>query len=186
VASFVGRTRELAQLGDQLDIVRRGGRTPAVSRPHPWPPTHRQEPLAEVFAERSGLPYLVFQAARSSTLRVRTPTLPRPSASSLPNASSLQAEPRSLTVRWRFSLVHYQPTTSRRVLDELRGSWRLSLAVRVSSSGCGSAALTSTCAASAAGSDLAMMEQLTKPDQPFHGRGTEIILQALTLVTSAR
>lgn len=30
------------------------------------------------------------------------------------------------------------------------------------------------------GSDLAMMEQLTKPDQPFHGRGAEVILRALT------
>lgn len=185
MASFIGRTRELAQLDDQLGIVRRGGRDASgVAVLIRGRRRIGKSRLAEVFAERSGLPYLVFQAARSSTPeRAYADLAASIAASSLPNAViAAGQEPRSLTAALALlagALPTDQPAVV--VLDEI--PWLL----EVVPGGAGELQRVWDQLLSRRpvlllllGSDLAMMEQLTKPDQPFHGRGTEIILRALT------
>ena len=55
MANFVGRTRELAQLGDQVGIVRRGGRDASgVAVLMRGRRRIGKSRLAEVFAEGSG------------------------------------------------------------------------------------------------------------------------------------
>ena len=100
MASFIGRTRELAQLYDQLGIVRRGGRDASgVAVLIRGRRRIGKSSLAEVFAERSGLTYIVLQAARSSTPeRAYADLAASIAASSLPNAViAAGQEPRSLT-----------------------------------------------------------------------------------------
>lgn len=182
---FVGRTRELSQLGDQLEVVRRGGRdSRGVAVLLRGRRRIGKSRLAEVFAERARLPYLVFQAARSSTPeRAYADLAASIAASSLPNAAiAAGQEPRSLTAALALlagALPADQPAVV--VLDEL--PWLL----EVVPGGAGELQRVWDQQLSRRpvlllllGSDLAMMEQLTGPDQPFHGRGTEMILRALT------
>lgn len=185
MSHFVGRTRELAMLDDQLGVVRHGRRdSSGVAVLLRGRRRIGKSRLAEVFAERSGLPYVVFQAARASTPeRAYADLAAAVAASSLPNASIAQGqEPRSLTAALALlaaALPADQPSVV--VLDEL--PWLLD----VVPGGAGELQRVWDQQLSRRpvlllllGSDLAMMEQLTKPDQPFHGRGTEMVLQALT------
>jgi AAA+ ATPase superfamily predicted ATPase len=181
----VGRTRELTQLGEQLEIVRRGGRdAQGVAVLMRGRRRIGKSRLAEVFTERSGLPHLVFQAARSSTPeRAYADLAAAIAASSLPNAViAAGQEPRSLTAALTL-LAGALPADQLAVvvLDEL--PWLLD----VVPGGAGELQRVWDQHLSRRpvlmlllGSDLAMMEHLTKPDQPFHGRGTEMVLRALT------
>ena len=185
MARFVGRDQQLARLEDQLDIVRRGGRDASgVAVLLRGRRRIGKSRLAEVFAERSGLPRLVFQAARSSTPeRAYADLAAAIASSSLPNAIvAAGQEPRSLTAA--LGLLGAALPTDRPavvVLDEL--PWLL----EVVPGGAGELQRVWDQQLSRRpvlllllGSDLAMMEHLTKPDQPFHGRATEMVLQALT------
>ncbi len=185
MAKFVGRVRELALLDGQLDVVRRGGRDASgVAVLLRGRRRIGKSRLAEVFAERSELPYLVFQAARSSAPeRAYADLAAAIAASSLPNAAiAVGQEPRSLTAALALlagALPTDQPAVV--VLDEL--PWLL----EVVPGGAGELQRVWDQQLSRRpvlllllGSDLAMMEHLTKPDQPFHGRGAEMILEALT------
>ncbi len=185
MANFIGRARELAQLDDQLEIVRRGDRDArGVAVLMRGRRRIGKSRLAEVFAERSRLPYLVFQAARGSTPeRAYADLAASIAASSLPNAAIATAQqPRSLTAALTLlagALPTDQPAVV--VLDEI--PWLLEAVP----GGAGELQRVWDQQLSRRpvlllllGSDLAMMEQLTKPDQPFHGRGVEMILKALT------
>ena len=185
MTSFIGRTRELALLDDQLDIVRRGGRDArGVAVLIRGRRRIGKSRLAEVFAERADVPYIVFQAARRSTPeRAYADLAAAIAASSLPNAAVAAGnEPRSLTAALTL-LAAALPTDGPSVviLDEL--PWLL----EVLPGGAGELQRVWDQQLSRRpvlllllGSDLAMMEHLTKPDQPFHGRGAELVLRALT------
>lgn len=182
---FVGRTRELAALEAQLDVVRkakrddrgvavmiRGRRRVGKSR------------LVNEFIERSGLPHVYFQAARhappSEELALLSDTI---AASSLPGALVAAGNrPSSLTAALTL-LGAALPTDSPSVvvIDEV--PWLLEGIAG------GAGELQRVWDANFSrrpvlllllGSDLAMMEQLTAPDQPFYGRATELVLDPLT------
>lgn len=92
MSHFIGRIRELSMLDDQLGVVRHGRRdSSGVAVLLRGRRRIGKSRLAEVFAERSGLPYVVFQAARASTPeRAYADLAAAVAASSLPNASIAQ------------------------------------------------------------------------------------------------
>lgn len=182
---FVGRTRELGELHSLLRAVERGRRadrgTALLLRGRRRIGKSR---LVSEFVERSGRPYVWFQAARSAPLADE----PRQFAdaiagSTLPGAAlAAGMRPSDLTAALRLlaaTLPDDRPSIV--VIDEL--PWLL----ESSPGGAGElqrvwdAELSrKPVLALLVGSDLAMMEELARPDRPFFGRATEMVLDPLT------
>lgn len=182
---FVGRTRELAALTRQLDLVRagtwadrgaavllRGRRRVGKSR------------LVAELVERSGLPSVTFQAAKGAPVERELGLLAEAVAcSDLPGADLARSnEPSTLTAALTLLAAALpDDTPSVVVLDE--APWLLEQIA----GGAGELQRVWDTRLSRKpvlllllGSDLAMMERLTAPDQPFYARGTELVLDPLT------
>ena len=182
---FVGRARELDALGAQLDVVRRGGRADrGVAVLVRGRRRVGKTRLASEFAARSGAPTVYFQAARGSAVSEELALFADAVATSgLPGAAIAQGN-RPTTLTGALTLLAAalpDDAPSIVVLDEipwllegfpggageLQRAWDTRLA--------GKPVLLLLL-----GSDLAMMERLTGPDQPFYARATEMVLGPLT------
>lgn len=182
---FVGRARELGLLEDQLQVVRAGDRADrGVAVLIRGRRRVGKSRLVEEFARRANAPYVHFQAARGAPLArelglfagaIATSTLPSADLAAGNNPTSLTAaftllagalpdEMPSIVVidevPWLLEGIDGGAGELQRVWDT-RLSRKPVLLLLL-------------------GSDLATMEQLTGPDQPFHGRGTEMVLDALS------
>lgn len=181
---FVGRTRELAALDAQLDVVRAGKRAdPGVAVMVRGRRRVGKSRLVNEFIERSGLPHVYFQAARHAPLDQELALLSDTiAASGLPGAAVAAGNrPSNLTAALTLlgaALPADSPSVV--VLDE--APWLLEGVAG------GSGELQRVWDTSLSrkpvlllllGSDLAM-EQLTAPDQPFHGRAAQMVLDPLT------
>ena len=183
--AFVGRSRELGELDAQLDTVRAGLRADrGVAVLMRGRRRIGKSRLANEFAQRSGLPYVYFQAAKGAPVGRELRTFAGDIAdSTLPDASVARGvQPATLTAALTMlalALPDDQPSIV--IIDEipwllegieggageLQRVWDNRLAKK-------------PILALLLGSDLAMMEQLTAPDQPFFARATEMVLDALT------
>ncbi|MBU6212875.1 MAG: AAA family ATPase [Actinomycetales bacterium] len=182
---FVGRQRELAELRLLLETIRRGQRADrgiaVLLRGRRRVGKSR---LVTEFIARSGLPSVYFQAARGSEFSLELSEFADTIASSSLPGAALAAgnRPTSLTAALTLlaaALPDESPAIA--VIDEapwllegiaggageLQRVWDRTLA-------------TKPVLLLLLGSDLAMMESLGSPDQPFHGRATEMVLDALT------
>lgn len=182
---FVGRERELDDLRTQLRAVAagtrdargiavlvRGRRRVGKSR------------LAEEFVDRANVPHVTFQAARHAPTDQELAGIAEAIASSnLPDAVVAAGNtPANLTAALTLlaaALPDDRPSVV--VLDEV--PWLL----EGIPGGAGELQRAWDRALSRKpvlllllGSDLAMMEQLTQADQPFHGRAVEMVLRALS------
>lgn len=182
---FVGRAAELDELGALLADVKRGGRADrgqaVLLRGRRRVGKSR---LVSEFIDRSGLPAVYFQAARGAESTAEFVQLAAAVATSnLPNARVAEGnQPTTLTAALTLlaaALPSDAPSIA--VLDEV--PWLL----EGIPSGAGELQRVwdRTLAAKPVlllllGSDLAMMEALTAPDAPFHGRGKEMVLDVLT------
>lgn len=188
---FVGRERELGELETMLATVRRGGRadagTAVLLRGRRRVGKSR---LATELIRRSGPPSVYFQAARHAPVEDELALLAEQIATSdLPDADVATGQrPTSLTAALRLlarALPHDTPAVV--VLDELpwlleqipggpgelQRAWDRDLSQR-------------PVLLLLLGSDLAMMEALDGPDQPFHGRATPMVLDVLSPADVAR
>lgn len=183
--NFVGRKRELKELSGILDVVRRGGRADrGVAVMLRGRRRVGKSRLVSEFVEHAGLPHVYFQAARGApSTRELALFAEAISTSSLPGAAVAEGnQPASLTAALNLlaaALPSDVPSIA--VIDEvpwllesieggageLQRVWDKSLAAK-------------PVLVLLLGSDLAMMEQLTRSDQPFYGRATEMVLDALT------
>ena len=182
---FVGRARELDALGGHLDVVRRGGRADrGVAVLVRGRRRVGKTRLASEFAARSGAPTLYFQAARGAAVSEELALFADAvAASDLPGAAIAQGN-RPTTLTGALTLLAAalpDDAPSVVVLDEvpwlleafpggageLQRAWDTRLA--------GKPVLLLLL-----GSDLAMMERLTGPDQPFYARATEMVIGPLT------
>ncbi|BDO41188.1 DUF234 domain-containing protein [Cellulomonas sp. NTE-D12] len=185
MSGFVGRTRELGLLSEQLDAVRRGGRdargAAVLLRGRRRVGKSR---LVEELAARSEVPYVVFQAAKGAgPEREYAELATAVAASTLPDAS-LAADNRPATLTAALTLLAAALPDDRPsivVLDEV--PWLL----EGIAGGAGELQRVWDRMLSRKpvllmllGSDLSMMEALTAPDAPFHGRGTEMVLEPLS------
>ncbi len=185
MGGFVGRTRELDDLRAQLDVVAAGDRdargVAVLVRGRRRVGKSR---LAEDFAHRSGVPHMTFQATRGAPVEQEYAAIAAAvAASNLPGAGIASGNtPRTFGAALALlaaALPDDQPSVV--VLDEvpwllegipggageLQRAWDRTLSRR-------------PVLLLLLGSDLAMMEQLTRPEQPFHGRGVEMVLDALS------
>ena len=183
-AQFVGRAQELRSLEERLRsvasgrgddgkaVLLRGRRRIGKSR------------LVTEFIERSGLPSFYYQAARHSPVRDQLRGLVDAlAASTLPGASIARGvQPESLTAALRL-VVAALPSDSKAIMvldeipwllegipggaSELQRVWDHELA--------GKPVLMILL-----GSDLSMMKELSAHDQPFYGRGREMVLRGLS------
>jgi len=183
--AFVGRSRELGELNAQLTTVRNGLRADrGVAVLLRGRRRIGKSRLANEFAQRSGLPYVYFQAAKGAPVARELGAFAADIANStLPDASAARGvQPATLTaaltmlalalpddqpsiviideIPWLLEGIQGGPGELQRVWDN-RLSKKPVLALLL-------------------GSDLAMMEQLTAPDQPFFARATEMVLDPLT------
>lgn len=181
--AFVGRTRELDELHGQLEVVRastradrgvavllRGRRRVGKSR------------LASELVARSGLPHVYFQAARGAPPAQELDLLARAVAgSTLPHAAVAEGNtPSTLTAALTLLAAALPDSPSVVVLDE--APWLL----EGFPGGAGELQRVWDTLLSAKpvlllllGSDLMLMAHLSAPDQPFHGRATEMVLRPL-------
>ena len=188
---FVGRRRELAELDSHLETVRRGRRAdPGVAVMLRGRRRVGKSRMVSEFLQRSGVPYVYFQAARGAPAEQELALFAAALAESgLPGAELAAGNtPRTLTSALTL-LSGAVPADAPSIvvideipwlLENIRGGagelqrvWDGRLA-------------TKPVLLLLLGSDLAMMEQLTKPDQPFFGRATEMVLDALSPSTSGR
>ncbi|WP_164545046.1 ATP-binding protein [Antribacter gilvus] len=182
---FVGRDRELRALEHELETVRSGRRLDrGVAVMLRGRRRIGKSRLAAEFARRSGLPYVHFQASRRTSLTEEIESLARAtSRSTLPSAQIAERLRASTLTEALENLATVLPDDqpSIVILDEL--PWLLEAATG------GSGELQRVWDLHLSrkpvlllllGSDLGMMEQLTRPDQPFFGRATEMVLHALT------
>lgn len=182
---FVGREAELDELNAHLDVVRSGRRADkGVAVLLRGRRRVGKSRLVTELIERSGLPSVYFQAARGAPLGDELAALAEAVASSgLPEAGVAAGnQPSSLTAALRLlaaALPDHSPSIV--VIDEL--PWLIEGAPG------GAGELQRAWDRYLArkpvlllllGSDLSMMEALNRPDQPFHGRGTEMVLRELT------
>lgn len=182
---FVGRTRELAALTAQLDVVRAGQRADrGVAVLVRGRRRIGKSRLAEEFVRRTGVPAVHFQAAKGAPPAAELAELVRAiSTSTLPDAA-LAAGQTPTTLTAALALLHAalpDDTPAVVVIDE--APWLLAGIA----GGAGELQRVWDARLSRkpvllllVGSDLAMMEELTAPDQPFHGRATEMVIDALT------
>jgi uncharacterized protein len=184
VAGFVGRQRELAVLDHQLDVVRRGGRADrGVAVLLRGRRRIGKSRLVTELMDRAGVPAVYWQAARHAPAAEELAGLAEAVATSeLPDAAVAEANrPASLTAALRLlaaALPDDRPAIA--VIDELpwllegipggagelQRVWDRELAGR-------------PVLLLLLGSDLRMMERLDGYDQPFHGRATPMVLEAL-------
>ncbi|MBO0609129.1 ATP-binding protein [Myceligenerans salitolerans] len=182
--AFVGRTRELAALQKHLDKVLRGTRldrgTAVMIRGRRRVGKSR---LAGEFVRRAALPYVHFQASRNTPpledlQHLRDAVVD----SSLPGSASAHGiQPTTLSAALQvLALALPDDSPSIVVIDELpwllegfaggagelQRAWDLTLSRK-------------PVLLLLLGSDLSMMESLTRHDQPFHGRAAEMVLRAL-------
>jgi uncharacterized protein len=182
---FVGRQRELAQLGDLLDLVRSGGRTGRPGRAVLIRGRRRvgKSRLVEEFAQRSSVPHVFFTAAGLSRGEELTSFAAEVASSDLPEAARfadfatpqtwdaaltllagiLPADQPSMVVFDEMPyLVEEDPSfegTLQKAFD--RSLSRLPVLLVL------------------IGSDLAMMEALNTYGRPFYQRGTEMVVPPL-------
>lgn len=183
--TFVGRQRELDELGRLVEDVRRGrreGRGIAVAL-RGRRRVGKSRLVTELIA-RVGLPSLYFQAARGADPAAELAEIADAIASSTLPAASVAARntPTSLTAALTLlaaALPEDGPSIV--VIDEipwllegipggageLQRVWDRVLAAK-------------PVLLLLLGGDLAMMENLSAADQPFHGRATEMVLDVLT------
>lgn len=182
--TFIGRAKELALLQTHLDQVRRGGR---LDKGQTVLLRGRRRvgksALVTEFVRRAGAPSVYFAAAKGAPLVDELRQLATAIAESdLPSASVARGNtPESFTAALSLLAAALpSETPSIVVLDEvpwlleglpggageLQRVWDRQLA--------GKPVLLILL-----GSDLAMMEQLSQHDQPYHGRGTELVLDPL-------
>lgn len=182
---FVGRVRELKELDAQLETVRQGQRADrGVAVLMRGRRRVGKSRLVGEFAQRSGVPHMYFQAARGAPQGRELALFAEAIATStLPGAAIAQANtPATLTGALTLlaaALPDDGPSVV--IIDEL--PWLLESI----DGGAGelqrvwdNRLAKKPVLALLLGSDLAMMEQLTKPDQPFFGRATELVLEVLT------
>lgn len=180
---FVGRTRELADLRRQLDVVIAGDRAGQGSalllRGRRRVGKSR---LVTEFAERTGLPYVYFQAARGAPAEQELAHFAEAIATStLPDADVATGNtPGTLTAALTLLATALPDTPSLVIVDEI--PWLL----QTISGGAGELQRVwdrrlarKPVLLLLLGSDLSLMEQLSAPDQPFHGRATEMVLEPL-------
>lgn len=182
---FIGRTRELDELNTQLEVVRRGTRADrGVAVMIRGRRRVGKSRLVNEFIERTGLPHAYFQAARHAPQEQEFELLAASvAASTLPGAAvAVGNRPATLTAALTL-LAAALPTDTPAVVvidevpwllegieggaGELQRTWDNLFARR-------------PVLLLLLGSDLAMMEHLTAPDQPFYGRATEMVLDPLT------
>ncbi len=181
---FTGRSAELAELAHQLEPVRLGGRTDqGTALLLRGRRRVGKSSLVTEFVKNAGVPSMYFQAARGATTTAELAHLAELiAASDLPNADVAQDnQPATLTAALSLLATALPADTpSIVVIDEapwllesipggageLQRVWDRQLARK-------------PVLLILLGSDLAMMEELSKPNQPFHGRATEMILNAL-------
>lgn len=181
---FVGRHAELDELsrlladvasGSRVDrgvaVLLRGRRRVGKSR------------LVTEFISRCGAPSMYFQAARGAPIRVELGLLTSAIAeSTLPNADlATDNHPGSITAALTL-LAAALPTDVPSVVVIDEAPWLIESVA----GGAGELQRVWDRQLSAKpvlllllGSDLAMMEELSKPEQPFHGRATEMILDVM-------
>jgi hypothetical protein len=182
---FVGRVRELKELDTQLSIVRQGQRADrGVAVLVRGRRRVGKSRLAGEFAQRSDVPHVYFQAARGAPLgrelalfaeAITTSTLPDAAIAQATNPATLTAALNLLAAALpddapSIVIMDELPWLLENIdggAGELQRVWDNRLAKK-------------PVLALLLGSDLAMMEQLTKPDQPFYGRATELVLAALS------
>lgn len=184
--NFIGREPELAALNRMLRRVADGGRTGRPGKAMLIRGRRRvgKSRLVEEFIERSGLPSVFFTASQQSNpeadLRMFVETA---AASDLPGAATLIGQsPRDWDAALRL-LVAALPDDrpSAVVLDEMpylikndagfEGTLQKLFDRELSRK-----PVLLLCV----GSDLAMMERLNDYDRPFHQRGTEMVVPALS------
>ncbi|HYQ74079.1 ATP-binding protein [Cellulomonas sp.] len=182
---FVGRERELGELERRLAVVRSGSRADAgVAVLVRGRRRVGKSRLVAELVERSGLPSVTFQAARGAPVPQELALLADAVADSdLPGADVARGStPTTLTAALTLlaaALPDDAPSVV--VLDEI--PWLLEQV----EGGAGELQRVWDARLSRkpvllllVGSDLAMMERLTAPDQPFYARGTELVLDPLS------
>lgn len=178
---FVGRTRELAELGDLLETVRRTGHGLAVllrGRRRVG-----KSLLAEVLVQRSGAPYVFSTATAGASPAVqRDEMLEAVAGSDLPDRD-LVAETRAES--WRAALRQLaaalpSDAPSVVVLDEIPYLAAADPSFEGALQSAWDRELSRKPVLLLIGSDLSMMEQMGSYGRPFHQRGTEMVLGPLT------
>ncbi len=182
---FVGRHAELAELTYLLDSVRRGGRADRGAAI-----TLRgrrrvgKSRLVTEFALRAAVPHVYFQAARGAlpdqefaafAEAIATSTLPGAAVAADNRPTTLTATLRLLAAALpddgpSIVVIDEAPWLLEAVpggAGELQRAWDSALAAK-------------PVLLLLLGSDLAMMERLSAADQPFHGRSTPMVLEALS------
>lgn len=187
---FVGRVRELEQLQEQLQVVIEGRRADAgVALLLRGRRRVGKSSLVTQFARLSGLPHVYFQAARSAPPAQELDLFAQAvAASTLPNATVAAGNrPTTLTAALTLLAAVLPDTPALVILDEV--PWLL----EGIAGGAGELQrVWDTVLARKPvlllllGSDLALMEQLTRPDQPFYGRAKEMVLQPLSPADTGR
>jgi uncharacterized protein len=183
--AFVGRQAELGELGFLLEAVRKGGRADrGVALLLRGRRRVGKSRLVTEFVERSGLPSVYFQAARGAQPMAEYAELARQIAgSTLPGAAVAAGnQPSNLTAALTLLAAALPADTPSIVVfdevpwllegieggaGELQRVWDRALAAK-------------PVLLLLLGSDLAMMEELARPQAPFHGRATELVLDPLT------
>lgn len=185
MAGFIGRTRELRLLTDVLEVVRRGDRDrPGAAVLLRGRRRVGKSRLVEELAAPTRAPYVVFQAARGAGADRELDELAAAvAASTLPDAA-LAAGNHPATLTAALTLLAAALPADRPsivVLDEI--PWLL----EGIPGGAGELQRVWDRVLSRKpvlllllGSDLSLMEALTAPDAPFHGRGTEMVLEPLS------
>lgn len=182
---FVGRRRELALLRDQLEVIERGGRdTRGVAILLRGRRRVGKSRLVEELANRTGVPYVVFQAARHAAPGAEYAHLAHAVATSnLPDADlAVDNRPTTLTAALTLlaaALPDDRPSLV--VLDEI--PWLLEAV----DGGAGELQRVWDRTLSRKpvllmllGSDLSLMEALAAHEAPFYGRATEMVLDPLS------
>ena len=185
-SGFVGRQRELDELREFFDVVRKGRRAGARGLAVAVRGRRRvgKSSLVTEFVRRAGVPHVHFQAARGATGAAQLAALMEAVATSnLPNAAVADgAGPGTLAAALRI-LGAALPTDGPAIVvidelpwlleaiasgaGELQGVWDTDLSKR-------------PVLLILLGSDLSMMERLDHYGEPFHGRATTMILQELS------
>ncbi|RPF23322.1 ATP-binding protein [Myceligenerans xiligouense] len=181
---FVGRKLELAELGKQLDVVRRGRRADrGVAVMIRGRRRIGKSRLVTEFVRQSGTPNVYFQAARRAPIGAELARLGDAIAESgLPGSDLLRGARFDSLTQALGLLAQTLPVDSPSVVTidelpwllegiqggagELQRAWDLHLSQK-------------PVLLLLLGSDIGMMERLTAHDQPFHGRATELVLRAL-------
>ena len=187
---FVGRVRELEQLKEQLQVVIDGRRADAgVALLLRGRRRVGKSRLVTEFVRRSGLPQVYFQAARGAPPARELDLFAQAVATStLPNAQIAAGNrPATLTAALTLLAAALPDTPSVVILDEI--PWLL----EGIEGGAGelqrvwdNLLARKPVLLLLLGSDLALMEQLTRPDQPFYGRATEMVLHPLSPADTGR